>query len=140
MKDLEAMKAEGDKTMPIGFFGPGHAEQRAAFETYVQEKRGETHHGLVTDETATATILKSLLPDTGDLLKPPLVVMYKNFGNEDEDQPLVFLNTSDSDGKEAGLQERRLPVAHLWVDKASLHAQTLKAVRRAAVQLQRKVA
>lgn len=167
MKDLEAMKAEGDKTMPIGFFGSGHAEQRAAFEMYVQEKRGETHHGLVTDETATATILKSLLPDTGDLLKPPLVVMYKNFGNEDEDQPLVFgagvndtfsrdgindfikhfnyqplvwLNTSDSDGKEAGLQERRLPVAHLWVDKASLHAQTLKAVRRAAVQLQRKVA
>jgi len=167
MADMESMKAEGDKMMPVGFFGPEHAEQRAAFETYVQEKRGETHHGIVVDPKSTAEILKTLLPETGDLMKPPLVIMYKNFGNADEDQPLVFgsggndtfsvagisefvkhfnyqplvwLNTSESDNQEANLQDRKLPVAHLWLDKADLHPKSMKAVRRAAVQMQRKVA
>merc|ERR1719230_1058315 len=53
-------------------------------------------------------------------------------------KPLAFLNASETDNDEAKLNERALPVVHLWLDDAVQHTETMKTVRTAAVQLQRK--
>jgi len=169
MEDVDLMKKEGDKMMPIGFFGAEDTEAKAAFLEYVEEKRGASHHGIVSEPAAQVKLLKNFFPETADLLKPPCIVMFKNFGNVDEDrpqifggspqtndtftkegienfvkyfnyQPLVWLNASESDSGEANIAQRKLPTAHLWLDDASKHPKTLTAVRRAAVQLQREVA
>jgi len=165
MDDVESMRSEGDKMMPIGVFGDGHEEQKAAFIQYAQEKRGNNHHGIIT--TPDPSLLQQLLPDMTELPKPPLIIISKNFGIKEEDTPLVYgtdpkdtftqesiaefikffnfkplvwVNSSIGDNDEAKLSQRKLPVAHLWVDKADRHAQVMTSVRRAAVQLQRKVA
>jgi len=165
VKELEAIKKEGDKVMPIGIFGPEHEREKAVFIAYARENRAVRHHGLVTDKAEEIT--KHLLGDYLDKMPaPPIVVMYKNFGNKDDDyplyfggandtfnrgeiesfvsdlqfQPLVWMNSSESDNDKAGLGKRGLPAVHLWLDSAKKHPQVMKAVRRAAVEMQREVA
>merc|ERR1711977_341626 len=129
-----------------------------AYKGHALKHRGENYFGMSSNPSVAETLLKALLPDLETPPSLPVIVIYKNFGNKEEDtalvygnrdeddfspeniekfikdynfRPLSWVNSSGSDNEEAGLGKRELPVAHLWIDSSRRHPETIKMVRRA---------